>query len=682
MSEERPGRSEERPGRSEAGLPRSAPALDRHGAPLRAIVLAAGFGTRMLPLTRTMPKALLPVAGRPLLEWTLRLLARSGIDEAVVNAHHHAAAIRGWIEQRRGDPRLPRVDVVVEEPEILGSAGGIANAAALGLLQSDPIVVANSDQILRVDLRAVLARHLERGAIATLVCSPHPLLRQVRVAGERVTEILPYPMPTGQSLYSFTGIWLLAREGLEELPRGRFEEIGPHWRRWVAADRVAAVVVKDAPFREAGTPEAWLEVERAVGRLREEPPAIEESIVLPGASVAPGARVRRSILGPDAVLSAGEQCYRRIVAAGESRALRVLSRDEEEALRAVLERSRGKLPVVARTPAFGIRLLAGDGSNRRFARLLFERGSLVAILNPPGGAPPASVYPHRETAGGPDENDSYLYVQRFLAARGVRVPAIHAFDRESGTILLEDLGDRLLLEEIQGRDEEALKAHYRQALEMLERMQAPAPPAFDAAQTWNVAYDEAFVLRFEAGYFHREMVESIAGLAVPFSEMEGIYRRIAQRSLAGAPRVAMHRDFQSRNLMIVEGGLALLDLQGMRLGPPEYDLASLLLDPYADLPARLREELLEEAIAASAGRIDRGRFVASGIDRMMQALGAYAYLGGRLGKPGFLEHAPVALRRLRELAEEASLPEMAGLADRVTEALTRRAHREHRAEPA
>ena len=117
----------------------------------------------------------------------------------------------------------------------------------------------------------------------------------------------------------------------------------------------------------------------------------------------------------------------------------------------------------------------------------------------------------------------------------------------------------------------------------------------------------------------------------------------------------MHRDYQSRNLMSTPRGLVVIDFQGARLGPPEYDLAALVLDPYADLPEMLRVGLVERYLdrtthTARARAAAQHRFRACGINRMLQALGAYGYLGGRLGKPGFLEHAPAALLRLRELA--------------------------------
>ena len=135
----------------------------------------------------------------------------------------------------------------------------------------------------------------------------------------------------------------------------------------------------------------------------------------------------------------------------------------------------------------------------------------------------------------------------------------------------------------------------------------------------------------------------------------------------------MHRDYQSRNLMRTPRGLVVIDFQGARLGPPEYDLATLVLDPYADLPEVLRLDLVERFLdraprTAGERTAARCRFRACGINRMLQTLGAFAYLGGRLGRPGFLDHAPAALLRLRELSED-EYPHLEALSGRVHRAL-------------
>jgi aminoglycoside/choline kinase family phosphotransferase len=129
--------------------------------------------------------------------------------------------------------------------------------------------------------------------------------------------------------------------------------------------------------------------------------------------------------------------------------------------------------------------------------------------------------------------------------------------------------------------------------------------------------------------------------------------RLAARGARAPATYLLHRDFQSRNIHITPAGPAVIDFQGCRLGPLAYDVAALILDPYAALPVAVRQRLLEEyrtlltARGVALEAFEMGWF-AVGAFRLLQALGAFAKLGGRFGKPGFLEHAGTGLDHLLE----------------------------------
>ena len=133
---------------------------------MKAMLLAAGMGQRMSPLTHRMPKAAVPVLGRPIAVQILLRLARCGVDRVVVNLHRHAELLRRTLEN---EPRqgLPGVDFTREE-QILGTAGGLRNAGTL-LRGDGPILVHNSDSIADIDVDAALAAHRRSGCLATLV---------------------------------------------------------------------------------------------------------------------------------------------------------------------------------------------------------------------------------------------------------------------------------------------------------------------------------------------------------------------------------------------------------------------------------------------------------------------------------------------------------------------------------
>ncbi len=300
------------------------------------------------------------------------------------------------------------------------------------------------------------------------------------------------------------------------------------------------------------------------------------------------------------------------------------------------------------------RPLPPAGSSRTLTRLFHTGGSLVLVENP------------AEITSAVNENDAFGYLAAHLGARGIPVPGVLAYKRSRGWSLVEDLGNRDLYAEVRdtlhGRgprrgDPEATErvaALYREALDVLVRLQINGVEGFDPRRTHNPPrYDVALMREWESGYFARELLQRHLGLDIPPGLGDELDRLADRAAEAGTPYL-LHRDYQSQNLKIHLGRICVIDFQGARLGPAQYDLAALLLDPYADLPAVLRRELLDHYLGLFIARTgeDRGRFLERypliAAHRLMQALGAYAFLGSRRGKPAFLAHIPAALRLLEE----------------------------------
>ena len=315
------------------------------------------------------------------------------------------------------------------------------------------------------------------------------------------------------------------------------------------------------------------------------------------------------------------------------------------------------------------RPLPPAGSSRTLTRLLHTGGSLVLVENP---------VPVTDAV---NENDAFGYLAAHLGARGIPVPGVLAYKRSRGWSLVEDLGDRDLFTETRealdaGRSPEAaagrerVAAHYREALDVLLRLQVDCVEGFDPRRTHNPPrYDAVLMREGESGYFVRELLLGHLGLAAA-PALDAELDTLAERAAAAGAPYLLHRDFQSQNLKLHIGRVCVIDFQGARLGPAQYDVASLLLDPYVDLPRELRDALLEHYLAQFVARtgVERERFLEHypliAAHRLMQALGAYAFLGLRRGKPSFLAHIPAALRLLGE-----TLAPVAGSAPRLVAAV-------------
>ena len=244
------------------------------------------------------------------------------------------------------------------------------------------------------------------------------------------------------------------------------------------------------------------------------------------------------------------------------------------------------------------------------------------------------------------DNNSFLPAAKGLAAAGLRVPAILAEQKlpnGCGACLVEDLGSCDLLSLKHVPREEKLSA-YRRALTTLLPLGRLKPdwelqPAFDAAMyRWEQEYFAEHLLGHHLGR------DAAAFLRIPALQQMANW-------LAELPRVPVHRDFQSQNIMLRGEEAWLIDFQGMRNGRVEYDLASLLCDPYMELTADEQQELLQYWAELSGAAPEPAIYSACAMQRLMQALGAFANIGHNLGKTWYLERIPAGLKALCQVAE-------------------------------
>ncbi|BDD86836.1 aminoglycoside phosphotransferase family protein [Desulfofustis limnaeus] len=273
--------------------------------------------------------------------------------------------------------------------------------------------------------------------------------------------------------------------------------------------------------------------------------------------------------------------------------------------------------------------LLGDGSARRFFRVFAGGRPLCLAALPAGGS-------QRELA----EAASWLAIVRHLHQAGAPVPQVLGADLSIGLLLFEDFGD-CRLHDLLHRDRPRGLALYPEIVRRLAQMQVRGVEGFQTDWCYDApCYDQAVMVERESLYFLSAFwvdtlfAEEVAGLREEFE-------RLAATAAATCQPLFMHRDFQSRNIMVGEDRLGFIDFQAGRLGPPAYDVASLLIDPYASLSDRQQHQVfalyLEEM--GRLGGVDLAALQASypylAVQRNLQIIGAFAYLSGRRGKGFF-----------------------------------------------
>src|SRR2546430_7550404 len=249
-----------------------------------------------------------------------------------------------------------------------------------------------------------------------------------------------------------------------------------------------------------------------------------------------------------------------------------------------------------------------------------------------------------------DENRHYVQIARFLDERGIRVPKIYFHDPAEGLVWIEDLGESDLYSY---RRENWLvrRAFYDSALDQIATLHSLPESTCVEMKEYLPEEFNASLYVWEQNYFFENCLGRYFGVddgkLASLATLPAL-NQIAEQ-LAGLPRVLVHRDFQSQNIIIRNGQAYLIDFQGMRPGLAQYDLASLLYDPYVDLDQAERDELLEHYCSEQPDTDFLETLRLCAMQRLMQALGAYGFLGLVKEYKHFLQYIPKAAQSLREV---------------------------------
>lgn len=388
--------------------------------PKKAVVLAAGFGSRLAPLTQWIPKPLLPVKGEAMLGRCLRQLQTWGVEEVALNLHHGAGQIFA------AAPSLCPAGLKLTfsfEPRILGTGGALRRLA--WFFDDAPFWLLNADVWMALEPEPLQEAFAAQAALAALWMVPDAGPKTVQVQDGRVVDF----RGGGQT---FSGLHLLHPRLLQWIPEeeGFSSVISAYEAAMRAGETVLGVTVPGSQWADIGTPSQWLAAEgRGIclpGGVVEAGAAAATAIVAPGARVRAGRRVSGMVLPPEWGLDA---------------------------------EARNWFP-----DAEAVEFLAARGSDRRFRRVLRPQGTV--LLMDWGGQRP--------------ENDRFVSHTRRLAARGIRVPEILAERKDGRGIAVEDLGGVHLLDEpgeASTREALALAARLHQVRDW---QTFDLEPAFDA----------------------------------------------------------------------------------------------------------------------------------------------------------------------------------------------------------
>ncbi len=293
--------------------------------------------------------------------------------------------------------------------------------------------------------------------------------------------------------------------------------------------------------------------------------------------------------------------------------------------------------------------LPPSGSNRRYFRIFFGNETCIGAFNP-------------DTR----ENLAFLTLSQHFANHSLPVPEVLAREPEGHCYLLSDLGDTTLFS-LLPHDPAVKKfnpttmALYKKALDWLPAFQVKATKGLDFSICYPRHAFDRHSMMWDLNYFKYYFLK-ISGIGFDEQKLEDDFEHFAAHLLKAPSGYFLYRDFQSRNIMVVNNEPVFIDYQGGRRGALQYDVASLLFDAKANIPFEQRVELLDYYIESLKKwtEVDEDRFRGYFYDfvvmRILQALGSYGFRGGVEKKALFLQSVPYALRNLRWLAQNNLLP--------------------------
>jgi N-acetylmuramate 1-kinase len=291
--------------------------------------------------------------------------------------------------------------------------------------------------------------------------------------------------------------------------------------------------------------------------------------------------------------------------------------------------------------------LTGDASDRKYFRIIpLDGPSLVLALH-----------------AGPIEFSTLPFANVATLLEQIPLPVPHILDHsdELGILALQDLGDVTLQAHLGAATPREHAALYRQAVALIELLQRRgAALASDAFLPYSIAFDVE-KLTWELNFFLKHFVEGYRGVALDAAEREAFAAEWTALAgeLASEPRVLCHRDYHSRNLMLHDGSLHIIDFQDARMGPDTYDLVSLLRDSYVDITERDVDDLIAYflALKTSDGTSPdpdafRRRFDLMALQRNLKALGTFGYQTTTRRNPVYIQYMPRTLRHVRTNLEK------------------------------
>ncbi|MGB9716661.1 MAG: sugar phosphate nucleotidyltransferase [Thermodesulfovibrionales bacterium] len=611
---------------------------------LKIFILAAGLGERLRPITDYFPKPLLPVLGKPVIQLILEKVSDLPADKIGINLHHKKDIIEAWIKKSSFNKKIE----LFHEDILLGTGGALKNAEVF--LKDSIFLVHNSDIVSDIDLKKLLDFHISSDNLVTLAVHDYPTFNNLIIDENGYLIDIQHKSLRIKKTMAFTGVAVYKPEFLRFIPAGT-SNIVDAWLKAIAeGHRIGTLDVTGCSWTDIGTPISYARA--IINELRKNGetiyihPSIDwcRYIEFDGyVVIEEGCKLDREILLRNCILLPIDKI--------EVKIKRDISNPPASPL---IKRGEGGLSIenCILGPGFRIDLnesemlgfhkkaeaflIGTGGSDRQYFRI--KRDGRREILMQ------CSI----------DDPDFFRHIEytQFFKKYSIPVPELFSVELEKKSAIFEDLGDITLYSYLKcPREEKEIEEIYKKVIDILIIMHTVVTEHVVECPLLKKRIFDYEHLRWETNYFMERFIKGIMNIKVEnLSALNNEFHELAIK-VDSFPKTVIHRDFQSQNIMITKNRVPrVLDYQGARIGPPAYDIVSLLWDPYYRLKDDIRERLLNYYVSKIQHSYPQFRqtLLPCRLQRHMQALGAYGFLSKVKGKRYFQKYIPEALRLLKE----------------------------------
>lgn len=623
----------------------------------KAVIFAAGFGTRMRPLTNVIPKPLLPLWDKPVIEHTLRRLSSWGVKEVLINIHHEPQHIFNFVH------KLDQLNLKINfsfEPRILGTGGALKKAE--WFLNTPYFWIINGDIAFDVSPKPFIATLDNKKYSAVLWLTDKSGPRTVEMHNHIITNFSSQHAGSTDT-YTFCGLQLLSSDILRYIPDNEFSTIIEAYKKCsLAGQRIAGICVAKSYWADIGSFPSYLEAHESVKKLfhQKQPggimynskqagelkklhtnristdgfvsigenvhihpgSTISNSVIMDNCRIGPCTFMKNVVLAPNTKIQNVE--VQRLACPAESI-------NDNDVLSTITK-------LGWRTDRTSIELMEPRGSDRSYMRIIYGRKSAILV----------------KYSNNRKENKLYTRHTRFLEQTGFRVPRIYIDSPKINIYAIEDVGNASLLNFTQKAPGQSLRNKYQCIIDQVYRLHTHGT---HLAMKQSVPLNDPFsanLYKWERQLFKDHLLGHQKYLDK--KRQSNIMHDIKKVASVLLPlrETLVHRDLQSSNIIMHHNQPVFIDFQGMRLGPAVYDLASLLCDPYVSMEKRIQDSLIDYAADKYQEPYQQFNyfFWHAAIERLVQALGAFGRLSQNRGTENFKFYIKPAVTMLLRAVNE------------------------------